>query len=172
MIKPINLATDKDGRKQLTTKCVNVDTVLDSPMSTHKYWPQELVDLVTNMKDTATDIGTEQCLGIAANQIWDKDSPCPSVLIMIWPGEEKDTWGWKEFINPVVVTNGKTYRSTEGCLSQPDVVFDVKRKLNATIQFQELDNPELQTIKFYGKQGPWAKICQHEITHIKGKLHK
>lgn len=69
--------------------------------------------------------------------------------------------------NPKVT--GKSFKKTEieeGCLSIPGVFGMVKRPKKATIQAQ---NAEGKIIKFTD-DGWIARVAQHEIDHINGKL--
>ena len=167
MVKRINIYP-KDI-KILRTSCIEAVPTLNSPMSTNSLWPQDVVNLVQNLKDTANKLTPEKCLGLSANQVWElSDVDCPAVFIMVWPTEDGKKLEYKEFINPKVFPNGSSVKEDEGCLSVPEFTKMKKRKQNCNVQFQTLDSLEIESIQFYGKRGPWARVAQHEADHLKG----
>lgn len=132
-------------------------------------WLPEVIELVTDLLDTAEALGSE-CLGLAANQIWDKDTPCPSVFVMRWPSNEGIIW--RPLINPVIKTTGRTLKLDESCLSIPNVEMRKSRGQNVILVFQTLDNEQYQVTKLFHKHGVFAQIAQHEYDHLQGKLIK
>lgn len=172
MIKKIN--TYPENKQILSTPCVPVEPVLNSPMSSSKFWSPQITQLVEDLKDTAQE-HKDKCLGLCANQIWDSDDPCPAIFISIWPVKTKDgktVYAWREFINPKVVANGPTEKEEEGCLSLPNrKPKKVSRKRNVTITFQDLKSDEIQTLQLKGKQSHlFSRVLQHEYDHILGKI--
>jgi len=173
MIKKIN--TYPKDKETLSKPCEMVEPVLDSPMSDSPFWGPDVVQTIENLKDTAQE-HKDKCLGLCANQIWDSpDEPCPAIFISIWPVTTKDgkeIYAWREFINPVVVSNGPTIKMEEGCLSLPDrKPKSVRRKQNVTISFYDLKSAERQTMKVTGTNSKlFARILQHEYDHILGKI--
>ncbi|RJO59286.1 peptide deformylase [Candidatus Parcubacteria bacterium] len=74
---------------------------------------------------------------------------------------------------PVVLINPKiqkfSWRKTimeEGCLSVPGVFGTVKRARNVTIEAQDPKGEELN----FKANGFFARIIQHEVDHLNGKL--
>tara|TARA_Y100000592_G_C5400494_1_gene282850 strand:+ start:88 stop:663 length:576 start_codon:yes stop_codon:yes gene_type:complete len=132
-------------------------------------WMPEILELVEDLKDTAESIA-DRCLGLAATQIWDKDTPCPSIFVMRWPKEGSERgWDWQEFINPVMKSSGKTIKYQEGCLSYPGIVVNKKRKSNVTMLYQTLDNPVQKAIKLTKlANSDLPHIIQHEVDHLNG----
>lgn len=118
---------------------------------------------VDEMKQFADD--HDSCIGLAANQVWERDTPYPSIFVM---GMLDDNEGWKEFINPTILPTGKTIKNTESCLSRPGKVFIVKRSKNVAINYYDLTGKE-HTEK-YG--GAYAQIIQHEMQHLSGSILK
>ena len=135
-------------------------------------WLPEVIELVEDLKDTAESIA-DRCLGLAATQIWDKDTPCPAIFVMRWPAPEgvksERGWIWQEFINPVMKSSGKTIKYQEGCLSYPGMVVNKKRKSNVTMLYQTLDNPVQRAIKLTKlANSELPHIVQHEVDHLNG----
>ncbi|MBC8437176.1 peptide deformylase [bacterium] len=169
MIRDIN----QHPSKTLNLKAFKIEQATETLTSPRDHvWPNEIIDLGTDLLNTAASI-QDICLGLASNQIWDKDTPAPSMFVMRWPGVPIETWGWKIILNPVVKGSGKKEKSKEGCLSlhhPKSTIGNPKRRANAEMTYQTLDSEEVKTIKFYGHLGPYAKIVQHEYDHLQGKL--
>ena len=76
------------------------------------------------------------------------------------PGEEK------VFINPVIFKTVGEQVGLEGCLSLPDVSGEVRRAKKIEFEYLDLDGKK--------KQGEacdfMARIFQHELDHLDGKL--
>ncbi len=71
------------------------------------------------------------------------------------------------FLNPVITKrSGKLISEEEGCLSLPGIFVSVKRKANVEIQCQ---TPAGKKVKIEAG-GLTARIFQHEIDHLEGKL--
>jgi peptide deformylase len=73
----------------------------------------------------------------------------------------------KAFLNAhIIASSGEEDTAEEGCLSLPDVRKRVTRKREVTVKYQDEDfNVRIE--KFTGLE---ARVIQHEIDHIKGKL--
>lgn len=70
-------------------------------------------------------------------------------------------------VNPEVLERSKeTWEFEEGCLSIPGVVGRVIRSTEAVVRYQDLDGGE-HTIT---ATGMFARILQHEIDHLHGRL--
>ena len=136
-------------------------------------WPDEIVELVTDLKDTA-NANVENTLGLAAPQIWWKDTPCPAVFVVRANSGTATSpiWVYTELINPKIKTSGKTYRHMEACLSVPNYTKLVKREQNVTVSYQLLSGPTVYTSKLFGKTDFNAIVIQHEYDHLIGKLIK
>jgi len=75
--------------------------------------------------------------------------------------------GLRAFINPEVVeTSGRKTVLEEGCLSLPGVTVEVPRP--ERIKVKALDEKGEAFVKMY--DGLMAKVLQHEIDHLSGKL--
>ncbi len=132
-------------------------------------WLPEVVELVTDLLDTAESLGSS-CLGLAANQIWDKDTPCPAIFVMRWPAENGEIW--RPIINPALKTTGKTLKVEESCLSIPGITMKKSRGKNVVTAFQTIDDHNVQVVKIFHHYGVYAHIAQHEYDHLQGKLIK
>jgi peptide deformylase len=70
-------------------------------------------------------------------------------------------------INPEIVWQSGTINVyEEGCLSIPDVYYDVERPELVTVRWTSLDGAACER-QF---SGLWATCAQHEIDHLNGRL--
>ncbi len=69
-------------------------------------------------------------------------------------------------INPVIVESEGEEIGEEGCLSVPGVTENVKRKERILLKGISLDEKEIEI----EASGLLARVFQHEIDHLKGKL--
>lgn len=116
----------------------------------------QIVTLIRNMIQT---MHAEGGVGIAAPQV--------GVLKRIFIANPNATPGEEvAFINPVIFKATGEQIGLEGCLSLPDVSGEVRRA--KTIEFEFLD---LNGKKKQGKATDFlARIFQHELDHLDGKL--
>jgi peptide deformylase len=170
-IAPLIRLDDKQLSRSLTAANIEDDDVTGTEKRFS--WPIEVTQLIGDLKDTAESIA-DSCFGLASTQIWHKDpKKCPSVFVLRWPIDKtinERGWDWKEIINPMVQTSGKSYKIQEGCLSYPGTSYRKRRKSNIILKYQTLDNPGQVTLKLTRAQHdplPW--IIQHEIDHLMGK---
>jgi len=178
MIKAINTTTAK-VLKIKAVPCTlkeNVPKALTSnllPENEQQIWSDEVVQLVQDLKDTADSLG-ENCVGLASTQIWDKNTPPPAVFIVKKPYSSLEpgtvNYVWKEFINPVITTSGKTLKHKEACFSKPGQSKLVKREFNTTIEYSTLESKEKVVEKYFYKNSFISIVLQHEYDHLCGKL--
>jgi len=71
------------------------------------------------------------------------------------------------FINPVLLEGDGEMIGLEGCLSFPDVFFEVKRFSRIVVKFQNLAGKEM---KVSCADNLLCRAIQHEIDHLDGKL--
>ena len=95
-------------------------------------------------------------IGLAAPQI---GSPIQIIVADIGEGAVK-------IINPRVIKSKGEDRLTEGCLSLPDISVDIKRFCEIWV---EALNEKGERIEVKAK-GLLARVIQHEIDHLKGRL--
>ncbi len=160
MIKPINVYPNIQLDK-IADKCEPVEDTLDLEQ-TSKIWPKELEEFVQDLKDT---LANSSGLGLAANQIWDKEGNPPAVFV-IKIGEMI-----QEIINPKIKLSGKPLDIEEGCLSRPGLFKKVRRKQNLEIWYQTLESTEVHHTKFYYLvHNIIPVVIQHETDHLVGVL--
>lgn len=71
-------------------------------------------------------------------------------------------------LNPeIVALEGEPVPTGEGCLSVPDLWFDVMRYPRATVRGIDLDGAEV----VISGEGLMAQALQHECDHLEGKLY-
>lgn len=72
------------------------------------------------------------------------------------------------FVNPVLVRHGRdTVTATEGCLSTNGHVVQVERWQIVEVQYEQLPTRRVVTDRLTGLD---ARIVQHELDHLDGKL--
>jgi len=113
---------------------------------------EKLEKLVTKM----FEIMEEDGVGLAAPQVgWQ------ARVIVANIGNQS-----RVFIDPVIVEKNEWSTESEGCLSFPGIFGNVRRHKKVTIEYLNMDG-ETQTETFKDMQ---ARIIQHEIDHLNGKL--
>lgn len=81
--------------------------------------------------------------------------------------EEKPTYNSLVLVNPVIIQHEGEMVSYEGCLSFPNVFFEVKRYQKIVVKYQDILGKERRLIC----EGDLLCRCiQHEIDHLDGKL--
>lgn len=70
-------------------------------------------------------------------------------------------------INPIIIQKEGELISKEGCLSFPNVVFDVIRYQKIVVRYQDLFGKER---KLVAEGDLLCRCIQHEIDHLDGKL--
>jgi peptide deformylase len=113
----------------------------------------ELRQLVTDMFDT---MYAARGIGIAAPQVG------RSERIAVIDLDQNPI----ALINPVITMRSGKSRREEGCLSIPDIHFDVERAAKVTVQALDVDLKPI-TIEGIDLLGT---CLQHEIDHLHGKL--
>ena len=74
--------------------------------------------------------------------------------------------GLKKMINPVILEKEGGETQEEGCLSVPEKCVNVKRSKKVVIDYL---NEDSQAIRLMA-EGLLARVIQHEIDHLFGKL--
>lgn len=161
MIRPINIYPN-DQLAKIAEHCEPLEDNLDLEQDDTRIWPKELEDLIEDMKETLAHSGG---IGLASNQIWDKDKNPPAVFV-IKVGSEI-----QEVINPKIKLTGKPVDIEEGCLSRPGYFKKMRRKQNLEIWYQTLASKEVNVAKFYYvSHGIIPVVIQHEVDHLEGKV--
>jgi peptide deformylase len=116
--------------------------------------------IVQEMKAMAREY---DALGLAANQL--------GVNRRIIVAYHEGLHEFLEFINPRIVQSsldpGDMYYDIEGCYSHPGITAEVKRYRNIQLICYQLSHPSEIRCQL---SGMLARIVQHEIDHLDGKL--
>ncbi len=126
----------------------------------------ELKTLVANMYET---MYAADGVGLAAPQV---DLPIRVVVIGFRPYDEKtDTYGevaeQHTLINPEILEfRGEKQYFNEGCLSVPDIHEDVLRPESVVVHYWDENWQEHTDVA----EGLYARVVQHEIDHLDGKV--
>lgn len=119
----------------------------------------ELRSMIAEMFDLMYEF---EGVGLAANQV---DLPY-RVFVANPEGEAASKETEFVFINPVILKGAGQAEKEEGCLSIPGVYAPVARKEKVTIQAYNLAGEEIT-----GElDGLFARIFQHELDHLDGRL--
>ncbi len=125
-----------------------------------------LKELINDMYETMYH---SDGVGLAAPQI---DLSIQLVVIGFRPYDEKtDTYGPEEerhtLINPEILeSKGENEYFNEGCLSIPGIHEDVLRPSTIVLRYFDEDfNEHVEEIS-----GMFARVAQHEIDHLNGKV--
>lgn len=121
-----------------------------------------LQSLITDMVDT---MQAQKGVGLAAPQI----GVSQQVLVIQFSENEKDAERGELYIlcNPKIVRRRGEEPETEGCLSLPGFAGEVPRATMVTVKGQDAEGKPVH-IKAHGFL---ARIFQHEIDHLYGKLY-
>ena len=126
----------------------------------------ELKNLVADMYET---MYAADGVGLAAPQV---DLPIRVVVIGFRPYDEKtDTYGEvaeeHTLINPEIIEyRGEKKYFNEGCLSVPDIHEDVLRPESVVVRYRDTDWVEHTDVA----EGLYARVVQHEVDHLDGKV--
>lgn len=120
---------------------------------------KELRELIKSMRRKMAE---SDGVGLSANQIGvDK-----KIFVAQLPSEE-GTSKFYAIINPEITKRSfKKDEMNEGCLSVPKLFGPVKRSTKVTLEGQNLEGKKIK-IK---ADGFLARIFQHEVDHLNGKL--
>lgn len=113
----------------------------------------ELRQLITDMFDT---MYAAKGIGLAAPQV----GRIEQIAVV---DVEKNPIA---LINPVITLKSGKSKREEGCLSIPDIHFDVERSARVTVQALDVD---MKPIVLEGTE-LFGTCLQHEIDHLHGKL--
>ena len=108
------------------------------------------------LDDMADTMYKNKGVGLAGNQV----GILKRVIVV------DDGNGLLQLINPVITEKEGTQCGEEGCLSLPDIYGDVERADKIKVKAQ---NKQGKYIEFEA-EGYLARIIQHEVDHLEGKL--
>ncbi len=136
--------------------------------------PSELVSEVTNelrefMRDMVDTMDADGGVGLAAIQV----GLAKQILVIDLKDDDDDAKNRAEdffplfIINPIVTWSSEEYIiASEGCLSVPSLVVEVPRPSAIKLQYLNYDGVP-STLEAKG----WlARVIQHEIDHLHGRL--
>ena len=120
----------------------------------------EVRDLVSNMKETML---AENGIGLSAPQV----GVNLRVIVIQLMSAGKLVGPVQEMINPVITNySDDTMEYEEGCLSIPGEYIRIDRPRSIHVKFQTLSGK----YKKWFLKGLEARIVQHEIDHLDGRL--
>jgi len=141
---PIVIAPDR----RLKFRCKPVDAVNDSVR-------EKLTDMLATMYDAPG-------IGLAAPQVGDERR-----LIVIDVAREDDPPAPMQIVNPEILwASDEKCIMNEGCLSIPEVYYNVKRPEQVRVKFLD----ETGATQEVDADGLLARCLQHEIDHLDGVL--
>ncbi|MEX0919856.1 MAG: peptide deformylase, partial [Candidatus Saccharimonadales bacterium] len=128
---------------------------------------QDTLDVIERMKKSTLDWenGRKNEVGVAlaAVQIGELEK----IIIVRAKPEDKDNIEFEVFINPEITKlEGDIITEPEGCLSVPDIYANVPRYDIARIKALDINGGPIRS----RVKGFLARIFQHEIDHLRGKL--
>lgn len=129
------------------------DPVLRQPAKKIEASDKELEQLVASMAET---MYAAPGLGLAANQI--------GILKQVFVFDEGS--GLMAYMNPEIIEAEGEIEEDEGCLSVASIQVPVKRYEKIKVRAQTLDGEE----HIIEAEGFTARILQHEIDHLNGKI--
>jgi peptide deformylase len=115
--------------------------------------------LAQDMLDTMYD---SDGVGLAAPQI----GVSKRIMVIDVSGED-DPPKPIVFINPEIIERDGELTGQEGCLSFPDVYFEVQRFNRVVVRFQDLRG---KMLKLTAEGNLLSRAIQHEIDHLDGEL--
>jgi peptide deformylase len=119
------------------------------------------LDVVTLAQDMEEAMYQAPGVGLAAPQVGSGRR-----LILVDPTAKRGSGNLLVVLNPVIVEREGSMTDSEMCLSVPEISVDVKRSERILIRGVNLDGNEV-TIE---AEGFLARIFQHEIDHLDGKV--
>ena len=136
----------KYGDPVLTTKAEKIEEIND-----------KIKELAANMFET---MYASDGVGLAAQQVGEL-----KMIAVMDPSAGEDPEAKVVLINPEITeTSEECEPFQEGCLSFPEIRFDVVRPTSITVKALNLDGEEVT----YEDDEFLARVMQHEIDHLNG----
>jgi len=121
---------------------------------------EEIRTLAKDMLETMYDAPG---IGLAATQL----GIMKRIVVMDLAGEGEKP-NPLVMINPEITDVGEQIQVTEeGCLSIPELYYEVERPNNVTVRYTDLEGKDVTT----ATEGKFAVCVQHEIDHLDGVLY-
>lgn len=137
------------------------DPVLKQKAKKITTFDQSVRKLAQDMLDTMYE---NDGVGLAAPQVGVSKQ---IMVIDVNAGDEEETRKPIVFINPVIIEREGEMIGQEGCLSFPNVFFEVKRAKRIVVRYQNLAGKDL---KLEASDNLLCRAIQHEIDHLTGEL--
>ena len=134
------------------------DPVLLTPTERVARIDEEIATLVRDMVET---MHAAPGIGLAANQVGVGKRVC---VVDLSVGDNADDL--YVLINPRIVETSGSEIAEEGCLSFPDVLIDVERPFVAAVEAEDLSGRMFSITA----RGLLARVMQHEIEHLEGRV--
>jgi len=133
--------------------------ILGEPVLRRKAKDVERVDsyVIQLLNDMADTMYHNKGIGLAANQIG-----VLKKVVVIDVGE-----GLIKLVNPKIIRHEGKETCTEACLSVPNTVGEVERAVEVTVKAVDEKG---KSFEISGK-GLLARVFQHEIDHLYGRLY-
>jgi peptide deformylase len=138
--------------------------IIPDPILRQVSTPVERVDdaLRRTLDDMVETMHDAPGIGLAAIQVG-----IPKRFLVLDLSDDEDKPTPLFLINPEILKLGDQRRvHEEGCLSIPDVRFDIERPSTLTVRFTDRDGKPKQL----DADGLLATAIQHEMDHLDGKL--
>ncbi|MBK9143705.1 MAG: peptide deformylase [Candidatus Melainabacteria bacterium] len=137
------------------------DNVLKQKAKKVTTFDMSIRQLAQDMLDTMYE---EDGVGLAAPQVGVSRR---LMVIDVNAGSEDEPRRPIVFINPVLLESDGEMVGQEGCLSFPNVFFEVKRARRIVVKFQNLAG---KTLRLEAEDNLLCRAIQHEMDHLDGKL--
>lgn len=134
------------------------DTVLKTPARPITDIDESLLTLIGDMEKT---LYTAPGVGLAAPQVG-----APLQLILVDETAKQGSGQLITLLNPVIKEREGGDSDAEMCLSVPEVSVNVKRATHILVSGMDLQGKEHE----FEAEGFLARIFQHEIDHLHGKV--
>ena len=119
------------------------------------------LDIVTLAEDMAKTMYQAPGVGLAAPQVGESKR-----LIVLDPTAGKEEGHLLMLINPVIIEREGSDTDSEMCLSVPETSVDVPRAKRILVTGMDLKGKEVRI----EAEGFLARVFQHEIDHLDGKV--
>ncbi|MGI6103169.1 MAG: peptide deformylase [Patescibacteria group bacterium] len=140
------------------------DPVLTAPATKVREFTEELRRLADAMISLMRQADG---MGLAAPQV---GQSIRLIVLEHTPGateDQADTVPLQVLVNPKIISSSRdTDLMEEGCLSLPGIEVPIKRPTKVKVRAQDLDGNIVQ----FRASGLHARIVQHEIDHLDGRL--
>jgi peptide deformylase len=118
----------------------------------------EIRQLAQDMIET---MYVEEGVGLAAPQVG------RSIRLLVADAEfDEEIRPARVFVNPEILESSGEWKFDEGCLSVPGIRAEIVRPETIRLRYQDLDG----TVHEEEMHEIWARVLQHEIDHLDGKL--